>query len=200
LVAFPSDEWLLKHVQMTRLSSRPFLNIFLWPLAILSNIAAQGAVVGVPARGQVLRPVARVAYLHNGNIWILDGPTGRRTRLTIDGHDSAPRWTSDGQTLLFQGQRGGRFQILRWQPGKGHPQAGTRRLRDGLWSPDGQWLFFVRRRGHYQGKTAEAALWAVRTDGTDPQRIARLNVPGGFLNGFGYYGSFGWKGLFDVAP
>ena len=67
-----------------------------------------------------------------------------------------------------------------------------------VWSPDGQWLFFVRWRRHHQA--AETALWAVRADGTNPQRIARLNLPAGFLNGFGFYGSFGWKGLFDVAP
>jgi Tol biopolymer transport system component len=69
-----------------------------------------------------------------------------------------------------------------------------------VWSPDGPWLFFVRWRRHHPDEAAEAALWTVRTDGTNPQRIARLNVPAGFLNGFGYYGSFGWKGLFDVAP
>jgi len=86
-----------------------------------------------------MRPAVRVAYVHNGNIWILDDPSGRRIRLTTDGHDSAPRWTTNGRALLFQRQTGGRFQTLRWQPGKG-----ISRLRDGLWSPDGTAVAFVR--------------------------------------------------------
>jgi hypothetical protein len=40
-----------------------------------------------------------------------------------------------GRALLFQRETGGRFETLRWQPGKGISQ-----LRDGLWSPDGRFL------------------------------------------------------------
>jgi Tol biopolymer transport system component len=66
------------------------------------------------------------------------------------------------------------------------------------WSPDGQWVLFVRWR--QQGKAAEAMLWAIRADGSDAQRLAVLSPAGGFQDGFGYYGTFGWQGLFDAAP
>jgi Tol biopolymer transport system component len=68
-----------------------------------------------------------------------------------------------------------------------------------VWSPDGAWVQFVRWRRHQRGKPAAAMLWAVRADGSDAQRLASLDVPGGFLNGFGYYGNFGWQALFAVA-
>jgi Tol biopolymer transport system component len=69
-----------------------------------------------------------------------------------------------------------------------------------FWSPDGRWLLFVRWRRHSQGRDAQAALWAVRTNGTDTQRVARLDLPGGFQDGFGFFGAFDWRTLFDVAP
>jgi Tol biopolymer transport system component len=69
-----------------------------------------------------------------------------------------------------------------------------------VWSADGAWVQFVRWRRHQRGKPAAAMLWAVRADGSFAQRLASLDVPGGFLNGFGYYGNFGWQALFAVAP
>jgi hypothetical protein len=59
-------------------------------------------------------------------------------------------------------------------------------------------VLFVRWR--QQGKAAEAMLWAIRADGSDAQRLAVLSPAGGFQDGFGYYGTFGWQGLFDAAP
>jgi Tol biopolymer transport system component len=69
-----------------------------------------------------------------------------------------------------------------------------------VWSPDGHLLIFVRWRRHLGSQAAAAALWTVRADGTGAQRLAGLDLPSGFLNGFGYYGSFGWHDLFAVAP
>lgn len=68
-----------------------------------------------------------------------------------------------------------------------------------VWSPDGQWIVFVRWRRHIT-KPAAAQLWAVRPNGTDAQRLTSLDLPAGFNGGFGYYGSFDWTGLFAVAP
>lgn len=51
-----------------------------------------------------------------------------------------------------------------------------------------------------QGKLAEPMLWAVRADGSDAQRLAALSPAGGFQGGIGYWGTFGWQRLFDVAP
>jgi Tol biopolymer transport system component len=69
-----------------------------------------------------------------------------------------------------------------------------------IWSPDGRWLLFVRWHRQQQGKPARAALWAIRPNGADARRLAPLDLPAAFNNGFGYYGSFDWKDLFSVAP
>jgi Tol biopolymer transport system component len=240
-------------VHMIGATPRQFPIAFVGSLIVLAIAVGQGAFSSLPARSRALRPAVRLAYVQQGNIWVLDATSGRRMRLTGDGHDSAPLWTSNGQALLFQRQASMRPQIWRWQLGRG-----IRRLREGLWSPDGKhiafarglaatpstrltnvqliasrrlflmdangaqlhrltnlpgwtdeapvWspdghlLIFVRWRRHLGSQAAAAALWAVRADGTGAQRLAPLDLPSGFLNGFGYYGSFGWHDLFAVAP
>ncbi len=132
---------------MTRSSSHSFL------IAILSVVVALGGVMRIHARGQTLRPAGRVAYLQQGNIWVLDA-RGRRTRLTRDGHDADPRWTTGGHALLFQRQIGGRIETVQWQPGKG-----LRQLRDGLWSPDASRVALVRVDGRTKAATA---VWLAR--------------------------------------
>ncbi len=139
---------------MTRSSSHRFLTAALRLLAILSVVVALGGAMSLRARGQALRPAVRVAYVQQGNIWVLDDPSGRRTRLTRDGHDSTPRWTTDGKALLFQRQLRSRSETLRWRPGKG-----IRQLRDGLWSPDGSAVAMVRVGGHAQSTTT---VWVAR--------------------------------------
>ncbi len=68
-----------------------------------------------------------------------------------------------------------------------------------VWSSDGRWIVFVR--WHSGSNTPAAAqLWMMRANGTDPRFLTSLDLPVQFLNGFGYYGSFGWKRLFAVAP
>ena len=68
------------------------------------------------------------------------------------------------------------------------------------WTPDGQWIVFVRWRAGDSGSTATAELWAVRTDGSDAQRIVDdLDLPSMFNDSFGFYGRFDWQRLFAVA-
>jgi hypothetical protein len=69
-----------------------------------------------------------------------------------------------------------------------------------VWSPDGRWLVFVRRRAA-AGEPPEVQLWAVRPDGGDAQVLATgLDGPPGAEDGFGYYGTFRWWDMFAVAP
>jgi Tol biopolymer transport system component len=68
-----------------------------------------------------------------------------------------------------------------------------------VWSPDGGWVLFVHWRAQ-QDKLAEPTLWAVRADGSNAQRLAALSPSGGFQGGIGYWDTYGWKELFDVAP
>lgn len=163
------------------------------------------------------RPAGRITYL-NKHLVRVDLPGGRQRTLTDEPRwaDIEPAVSPDKKEIAFvrgkaggpsihltpvqliasrhvflMGAHGGRLHRLTAAPGWTDESP--------AWSPAGRWVLFVRwRRG--PGKQAEATLWAVRADGTDARRLARLSPPAGFLNGFGYYGSFGWQGLFAVAP
>jgi WD40-like Beta Propeller Repeat len=123
-------------------------------LAILSIILVQGTVSSSIAQGQTLRPSVRIVYVHGGNIWLLTEPSGRRTRLTGDGHDFAPHWIAGSRALLFCRGTGGGCETWRWQPGKVIKQ-----LRDGLWSPDGTTIAVTQTARHAGSPTT---VWIAR--------------------------------------
>jgi len=137
-------------------------------LAILVVVSALGIVSGRLVLGQTLRPTARIAYVHGGNIWVLDEPSDRRTRLTGDGRDSAPQWIANGQALLsYRSTRSGGSTIWRWQAGKG-----SRRLQDGLWSPDGAAVAITRVT---RGAGSPTTVWIARQG--KMRRITPIQTP-----------------------
>lgn len=78
-----------------------------------------------------------------------------------------------------------------------------------VWTPDGQWIIFVRWHPDGPDGPATAELWAVRPDGSDAQPLVTdLYIPMRYLtgveaqfnDGFGFYGYLGWQNLFAVAP
>jgi hypothetical protein len=70
-----------------------------------------------------------------------------------------------------------------------------------VWTPDGQWLVFVRWRPQISKIVPVATLWAVRPDGTQAhQLVAAIGTVAGYASGFGYYGQFHWSSLFALAP
>jgi Tol biopolymer transport system component len=69
-----------------------------------------------------------------------------------------------------------------------------------VWTSDGHWIVFVRWRSAKSGAQPQAELWAVHPDSSGAQRlIANLDLPVGFYDGIGFYGSFDWRDLFAVA-
>lgn len=59
-----------------------------------------------PWRGQI-------AYVHDGNIWLLDLVTGATTQLTDDGASGAPAWSPDGAWIVFATEQSNNSQIVR---------------------------------------------------------------------------------------
>ncbi|HEX8919603.1 MAG TPA: hypothetical protein VF898_13955 [Chloroflexota bacterium] len=145
-------------MQAMRFSPHWRSGTLLCPLILLTFVGVQAALPALPTYSQTQTPAIRVAFVDRGNIWLL-GPDGSKRRLTADGHDSAPLWISGGRALLFQRQAGGRIDIMRWQPGTAGTPASIRRLRSGLWSPDGTAVAFVRAVPHTQ---SAATVWVAQ--------------------------------------
>lgn len=166
--------------------------------------------------------LGRETYTHKQLVRV-DLPSGTRTDLSHDlaWSDVEPALSPDGKTIAFARGRSASSGGTSQPATSGRPLdliasrqiwlmdangANPRRLTGAagwtdeapVWSPDGQWIVFVQ----WQAKPTPAAeLWAIRPDGSDPQRlVANLSLPPSFISGFGYYGTFGWQNLFAVAP
>jgi len=94
------------------------------------------------------RLAVQVADGRRSDIWIHRFADGAATRLAVDGLNSRPGWTRDGQHVTFSIRRGEeRFLITQTVDGTapGETLASSRRtdLWAGSWTPDGQALAFV---------------------------------------------------------
>jgi WD40 repeat protein len=91
------------------------------------------------------------------DIYVYDIATGRGTRLTLEGRNTCPVWTPDGERVTFS-RRTGREDnsSLFWQPADGSGSAELLHsnqygIYPGCWLPDGKLLTFVQvhpRSGH----------------------------------------------------
>ncbi len=88
--------------------------------------------------------------LDDHDIWVYDLATSARTRLTTEGHNAAPLWTTDGQKVTYAARlhvEEGRHAIF-WQSADGGGEAELLLEREYdlypvSWSPDGKTLTFV---------------------------------------------------------
>ncbi len=82
------------------------------------------------------------------DIWIIDLSRGSRTRFTFDSdNDVAPRWSADGNYLMFASDRNGPFDLYRKSvEGLGGEELILQSDRDKYptgWSPDGQHIIYA---------------------------------------------------------
>ena len=85
-----------------------------------------------------------------GDLYVLPIEGGEATRLTSgSAWDCEPRWSPDGRTLLFTSDRGGKDDLWLADADGSRPRAltsgGDARVRDGAWSPDGEWVVGRKR-------------------------------------------------------
>lgn len=103
----------------------------------------------------------KIAFEHEGGIWVMDADGSDRHEVADSG--THPTWSPDGSRIAFE--RSGAV-IVTDPTGRV-----TSTLTDNggrpAWSPDGSKLAFVRRDG-----TQAPAVWVVGVDGAEPTRVS----------------------------
>jgi len=100
------------------------------------------------------------------NVYIYDVATGRGSRLTLEGNNSAPVWTPDGKQITFSRRMEGEENCyLLWQPADGSDEAESlyssqHIIRPYSWSSDGKLLTFSE-----WPPTSESDIWILSLEG-----------------------------------
>ena len=124
----------------------------------------------------------RIAYVRGyqgssrwvAHIWTVGADGTDPVQLTAGtDRDASPRWSPDGETIVFDRSAGGERHIMRMSPAGAGLEAvttGDRRSFDPAFSPDGTQLAYA----------AGSILMVAAADGTNPRRaIAPVAWPGG---------------------
>jgi Tol biopolymer transport system component len=111
--------------------------------------------------------LGKLAYVQGGDIWVKTLPDGEPQRLTTDGRNSQPRWSSSGEWLAF---RKGDYQV--WMMSA--DGNGARSLNEGAavdafaWAPADDRLAYV----------AAAGLQVISADSLVPVTLTPPSLPG----------------------
>ncbi|MCL5279413.1 MAG: SMP-30/gluconolactonase/LRE family protein [Planctomycetes bacterium] len=114
--------------------------------------------------------------------------SAKAERVIVDGFTT--RWSPDGKKLAFSMGFVGYNGVALYDLATGETELLIVPGKDPVWSPDGRYIAFVRdcpalrvpefataKRGERQRPKAEEEVWVIKSDGTEPRRLARGGWP-----------------------
>ncbi|MEM6379296.1 MAG: peptidase S41, partial [Bacteroidota bacterium] len=120
-----------------------------------------------------------ISFSYQGDIWVAPSQGGTAKRLTIhESYESHPKWSPDGQKIVFQGNRFGNNDLFVTDPSGNQPRRLTHYSgSDGSasWGPRGEILFNSNR--FYQQVERDPEIYAISAEGGTPSRK---------IDGFGF--------------
>ncbi len=124
---------------------------------------------GVPDWSPAFSPDGRtIAYMSAHELWVMDADGGNQRQLTEAGELSEyPSWSPDGRALVFGGNRGGDFEILRIDAAGGEEHNltnnPTRDEKWPAWSPDGRQIAYE----------SDDDVYVMAADGSGPRNVSK---------------------------
>lgn len=89
---------------------------------------------------------------------------------SLQGYVGSPRWSPDGQRIVFDSNVEGQFQLYMIDVVGGSPRRMTHESADNAvasWSRDGRWIYFV------SNQTKEWQVWKVPAEGGEPVQVTK---------------------------
>ena len=145
--------------------------ILIAALVMLSSILPGHARAAQPAQTPAdVWLQGEIAYVRDGDIWLLDLTSGGSQQLTTDGDNRWPAWSADGGTLLYTHATGPEdFDLYILEVGRGEPRLLVAHACCAAGEPDGERIAFISLAD------GELALETVRADASDRrQELAPL--------------------------
>jgi Tol biopolymer transport system component len=113
--------------------------------------------------------LGKLAFVRDGNIWVLEVDSGQETQLTTDGQNWWPQWSADGEWIAFR-KRGlqGEVETLTevWvmrADGSGATLVAETARAGPIWAPDDDRLAYA---------TDEGVAWLVDVDSGDRRQLS----------------------------
>ncbi len=172
----PSDTPPVLHNKIVFVSDRDG-----YPQLYLMNTDGSGVrLLPTTEPGAVLSPVVspdgrRIAYVLNGDIWVMNADATGHVNLTNNAaYEGFPKWSPDGQKLAFSSDRDGNNEVYTMN-GDGSNQVNLTKNpaydAGSSWSPDGSKILFTSERD------GNAELYFMDSDGSNPTNLS--NNPAG---------------------
>jgi Tol biopolymer transport system component len=126
------------------------------------------------------------------DVWVLEPERGTLTRLTNEGTNRRPEWTSDGKRIVFVSDRGGQLAFW-WQAADGGAPAELLYKPDegdpfeAILSPDGKWLVYRTGPGGHPPRSIFAVVLDAKSksvplvSGASYTQMPRLSPDGNWL-------------------
>ena len=90
--------------------------------------------------------LGKLAFVREGDIWVLDVDSGQERQLTTDAGAQAPRWSPDGQWVAFRKVQTGELWVVR-ADGSGATQVEESALGRAAWAPNNNRLAYADAKG-----------------------------------------------------
>jgi Tol biopolymer transport system component len=133
-----------------------------------ATATATPAVAATPAETSTAG-LGKLAFIRDGDIWVMDVDSAQETQLTTDGQNWWPQWSADGEWIAFrkrvpQGESETLTEVWTMRPdGSGATLVGESAMFGPIWAPDDDRLAYA---------TGEGAVWLVDVESGEQQQLS----------------------------
>lgn len=149
------------------------------PVARPATISTASPIPPTATPSPTPSPRADLVFVRDGNLWLAELKNGSQIPLTVDGGNSSPVWSPEGNSIAFVHATGAASELHRIDA-RGNDRrklvGGDVVVLDPQWSPSGDAILFaVNRDTNKDAKLDErdvSEVWLINGDGSGSRKVA----------------------------